>query len=74
MLDFLISAGINAGSDKFISPKELDCRNNYAIVYQTEEKEYPWGYPYPRVMMNMSGTMSISDTSSIPYLSISFVD
>ena len=73
MLDLFISAWNNAGSGKFIFPKEVDCRRSYAIVRRAEEKEYPWDYPYPRVMINTEGTMSISATSSTPYVSISFM-
>ena len=72
MIEGFISAGNNTNINQFISPKELDCRKNYAIVCQTDKKDYPWDYAGTiRIqVMGLSGTAFIADTSSTPHISI----
>jgi hypothetical protein len=73
MIEYIISAGINASSPKLQLPQEFDCSKNYAIICQTDEKDYPWDYPYPKVYNVSGGTMVITDTSSTSAISISLI-
>ena len=73
MIEAFISDGNNTNIDKLVSAREFDCRRNYAIVCQTDKKDYPWDYGNPiRVrVMGLSGTaVVITDTSSSPYISV----
>ncbi|KPJ54824.1 hypothetical protein AMJ47_03165 [Parcubacteria bacterium DG_72] len=72
MIEGIISDGNNASIEPF-SPYELDCRRNYAVVCQLDKKDYPWDYAGKTIrveLIGLSGTASITDTSSSSYISI----
>ena len=75
MIEYLLINGAIVSSDKFKLPQELDCHKNYAIVCQLDNKDYPWEYPFPKVMfgVNNGETISISDTSSPSTISITLI-
>ena len=73
MLEHLLSDVAFVGFGKFQLSKKFDCRENYAIVCYLSEKERPWEYPYPKVVINTNSAMSVSAMSSTPFISISLI-